>query len=147
MIKKFTQFIFALTFSATVLAGDPITIIVPTPPGGAIDITARGLSKALTSKGHDNVVVYHPGANGDIALNIAVEKRDNVIFVASSANFVFSNVLLNRENVYAKKTQLIGPSVTNPMAFITSETGEVKTFRELIESAKKKETVCGVFLA
>ena len=90
------------------------------------------------------MVVYHPGANGDIALNIAVEKRDNVIFVASSANFVFSNVLLNRENVYATKTQLLGPSVTNPMVFITPETGEIKTFRELIDSAKKKETVCGV---
>lgn len=144
MIKKFTQFIFAIAFSATVFAGEPITIVVPTPPGGAIDMTARSLSKALMNKGHDNVVVYHPGANGDIALNIAVEKRDNVIFVASSANFVFSNVLLNRENVYTTKTQLIGPSVTNPMVFITPETGEVKTFRELIDSAKKKETVCGV---
>jgi len=144
MIKKFTQFIFALVFSATVLAGDPIAIIVPTPPGGAIDITARSLSKALMNKGHDNVVVYHPGANGDIALNIVLEKRDNAIFVASSANFVFSNVLLNRENIYATKTQLTGPFVTNPMVFITPETGEIKTFRDLVELAKKKETVCGV---
>lgn len=143
MIKKFTQFIFAMAFCATVLAADPITIVVPTPPGGAVDMTARGLSKALINKGHDNVVVYHPGASGDIALNIALEKRDNVIFVASSANFVFSNVLLNRENIYATKTQLLGPSVTNPMVFIVPQTGEFKTFRDFIESAKKKETVCG----
>lgn len=144
MIKKFTQFIFAIIFSATVFAREPITIIVPTPAGGAIDMTARSLSKALTNKGYDNVVVYHPGANGDIALNIAVEKRDNIIFVASSANFVFSNVLLNRENVYTTKTQLLGPSVTNPLVFITPKTGEIKTFQDLVESAKKKETVCGV---
>lgn len=144
MIKKITQFIFAIAFSVSVFAGDPITIIVPTPPGGAIDMTARNLSKALINKGHANVVIYHPGANGDIALNIAVKKRDNVIFVASSANFVFSNVLLNRENIHATKTQLIGPSVINPMVFITPGTNEINTFRELIEAAKKKETVCGV---
>lgn len=144
MIKKFTQLIFAALFSTAVFASEPITIVVPTPPGGAVDITARSLSKALTTKGFSNAVVYHPGANGDIGLNVALEKQDNVIFVASSANFVFSNVLLNRENIHTAKTQLIGPSVTNPMVFIAPASSDVKTFKDLVELAKKKETVCGV---
>lgn len=120
----------------------PIDIVVPTPPGGAIDITARGLSKALSDNGYENVVTYHPGANGDIALSLVTAKKNNTILVASSANFVFSNIVLNRENIYARDTVLLGPVVTNPLAFIVSSNSRYNSVTELIQEARKKPISC-----
>jgi len=74
------------------MATEPITLIIPTPPGGAIDSTARAISKSLTARGINNVVSYQPGAAGEIAFDNVLKKRDNVILVASSANFVFLDV-------------------------------------------------------
>lgn len=120
----------------------PIEIVVPTPPGGAIDITARGLSKAMSERGYDNIVTYHPGANGDIALNLVNEKKNNTILVASSANFVFSNIVLNRDNVYARDTVLLGPVATNPLAFIVATNSQYKNVSELIQDARRRPVSC-----
>ena len=84
MKKKLSAILTAIIMSFATLdytmAADLIEIVVPTPPGGAIDTTARAVSKDLTSKGIDNVVVYYPGAGGEIAVGYAVKKKDNVIF-------------------------------------------------------------------
>jgi tripartite-type tricarboxylate transporter receptor subunit TctC len=47
----------------------PITLIVPYPPGGVVDMTARLLADGLKDKFHQSVVVLNkPGANGMIGL-------------------------------------------------------------------------------
>jgi tripartite-type tricarboxylate transporter receptor subunit TctC len=148
MKKKLSAFLTAFLLSFAMLdyslAGDLIEIVVPTPPGGAIDITARAVSKELTSKGIDNNVVYHPGAGGEIAINYALKKKDNVIFVASSANFVFLDVANDRPEPIAKTFQLYGPAVTNSMMFVVGHDTKFKSFKELIAVAKKEELPCGI---
>lgn len=142
MIKKFTlvaALFAAFTFSAS---AETINLVVPTPPGGAVDITARALSKALTNQGYDNVVVYHPGANGDIALGKALEKPNTSILVASSANFVFSHLVFDRENIHARDLQLFGPSVSNSMAFYAPISKDIKTLKDLVARAKQSELPC-----
>jgi tripartite-type tricarboxylate transporter receptor subunit TctC len=148
MKKKLSAILTAIIMSfATVdysLAKDIIEIVVPTAPGGAVDITARAVSKELTSKGIDNVVVYYPGAGGEIAVGYAVKKKDNVILVASSANFVFLDVATVRPVPIVKAFQLYGPAVTNSMMFVVAPTSEFKSFGEMIALAKKQELPCGV---
>ena len=137
----FATFVMSLAYCNWAYAA-PIEIVVPTPPGGAIDITARGLSKAMTESGYNNIVTYHPGANGDIALNLVNEKKNNTILVASSANFVFSNIVLNRDNVYARDNILLGPVATNPLAFIVASNSQYKTLSELIQDAQRRPISC-----
>src|SRR5258708_38791694 len=44
-----------------------ITLIVPNPPGGSADVSARIVANALSRKlGQSIVVLNKPGANGDI---------------------------------------------------------------------------------
>lgn len=137
-----TAFMLGLSSFNYALAKDVIEINVPTPPGGAVDMTARALSKSLTESGIDNVVVYHPGANGDIALNKTLEKQNNTILVASSANFVFSHLVFDRENIHARDLQLVGPSVSNAMAFYSPGNKDIKTFRDLIARARQADMPC-----
>lgn len=148
MKKKFYALLMAFVLGlATVdfaLAKDMIEIVVPTPPGGAVDMTARSLSKALLNRGYENIVTYHPGAAGDIAANIVLEKQNNVILVASSANFVFSHVVASRSNTHAINMQLIGPWVSNPMIFIVPANSNITTAKDLIDKAKTSEVTCGI---
>ena len=148
MKKKLSAILTAFVMSFAMLdysmAADLIEIVVPTPPGGAVDTTARAVSKELTSKGIDNVVGYYPGAGGEIAVSYAVKKKDNVILVASSANFVFLDVATARPVPIVKAFQLYGPAVTNSMMFVVAPASEFKSFGEMIALAKKQELPCGV---
>lgn len=121
---------------------EPVEIATPLVPGGAVDLTARAISKSMTEAGVENIVTYHPGGNGDIALRHIQQKKDNVVLVASSATFVFSNVVANRDNVWAKQNILVGPTLTNPMVFLTRD--QSTTMQELIDRARKESVPCGV---
>jgi tripartite-type tricarboxylate transporter receptor subunit TctC len=122
---------------------DVIEIVVPTAPGGAVDTTARAISAELKNHGYDNIVTYHPGAGGELATRRVLEKGNNIIFVASMANFVFQDVTLNRPNQLSKTMLLYGPTVTNSMAFFVAGTNDI-TLTELIKNASDKEQPCGV---
>lgn len=136
----------AMVFASIAAASQPIEIVVPVVPGGAVDMSARALSQALTKAGYDNVVVYKPGANNEIARVYTVEKRDNVITVGSSATFVFSNVILDRENQHVKDFLIRGPSLTNSMAFFAPVAGKFHNLRDLISAARDHQSplMCGV---
>lgn len=140
--ELFTAFVMSLAVWNFAWAEPIVELVVPTPPGGAVDMTARAISKALTTDGVENVVVYHPGANGDIALNKVLEKSNTSILIASSANFVFSHLVFDRENIHARDLQLIGPSLTNAMAFYAPLNKEIKTFKDLVARAREKELPC-----
>jgi len=144
MIKKFLMALL-MAFSSVAMASQ-IEIVVPVAPGGAVDMSARGLSQALTKAGYNNIVVYKPGGNNEIARNYVVDKKDNVVFVGSTATFVFSNIVLDRDNQYVKDLNLYGPSLVNSMAFYVPSDSNIKSPRDLINSAKDLKTplVCGV---
>jgi tripartite-type tricarboxylate transporter receptor subunit TctC len=140
----FTAFVLSLGTINYAWSSTAIELVVPTPPGGAIDNTARAISKSLLAKGVNNVVVYQPGAGGEIAIGNVLKKRDNVIFVASSANFVFLDVATNQKIRVAENLQLFGPSVTNAMGFVVAPSTQFKTFKDMVDYAKKQELPCGV---
>ena len=125
-------------------ASNPIELIVPTPPGGAIDTTARAISKTMFARGINNVVIYLPGASGEIAIADVLKKQNNVVFVGSSASFVFLDVSTNNKVNVASNMQIFGPSVVNAMGFVAAPTGQFKSFHDLVTLAKKEEVPCGV---
>jgi tripartite-type tricarboxylate transporter receptor subunit TctC len=129
-----------LVCSVTVFA-TPIEIIVPVVSGGPVDAIARILSRILTDNGIENVVTNHPGAEGDIGYNVAMEKKDNVIFVAPVSYYVFSHVVHHRENYHAKNMNMIAPSIISPMSIMTGPKG-FRSLNEMIETAKVKEVPC-----
>lgn len=140
----FTAFVLSLSLANYAWSSTSIELVVPTPPGGAIDNTARAISKSLQAKGINNVVSYQPGAGGEIAIGAVLKKRNNVILVASAANFVFLDVSTNQKIRVAENLQLFGPSVTNAMGFVVAPTTQFKTFKDMVDYAKRQELPCGV---
>ena len=122
----FTAVVLSLSLVNFAWSADVIELVVPTPPGGAIDNTARAISKSLLARGINNVVIYQPGAAGEIAIGSVLKKRDNAILVASSANFVFLDVATNQKVQVAKNLQLFGPSVTNAMGIVVAPNTQFK---------------------
>src|SRR6476661_556297 len=52
----------------------PIRLVVPFPPGGAVDIMARILSDKMTQRlGQQIVIDNRPGANGNIGMDIVAK--------------------------------------------------------------------------
>jgi len=139
-----TAFILGLSMFNLAWSSETIELVVPTPPGGAVDATARAISKSMAARGINNVVIYQPGAAGEIAIASVLKKRDNVIFVASSANFVFLDVATNQKVRVSENLQLFGPSVTNSMGVVVSPNTQFKSFRDMIAYAKRQELPCGV---
>ena len=148
MKKKLSAILMGIVMSFAMLdysmATEPIILIVPTPPGGAVDSTARAISKSLTARGINNTVSYQPGASGEIAVDNVLKKRDNAILVSSSANFVFLDVITNQKLKVAENLQLFGPSVINVMGFVVAPNTQFKNFNDFIAYAKKQELPCGV---
>lgn len=124
-------------------ATPPISIVVPVAPGGAIDLTARTLSKILTENGVDNVVVNQPGANGDIAYNHVLKEKDNVILAGAVATFVFSSVVEKRDNPYVRTMTFVAPVVKTATGFVTNPNGYVD-FKSMIVSSRTTPLPCGV---
>jgi len=141
LYKFFTAFVMNLAIWNFAWS-QPIELVTPLVPGGAVDLTARAISKALTEANIENIVTYRPGGNGDIAMQYVLQKTNNVVLVASSATFVFSSVSANRDNLYAKQMTLFGPTLTNAMVFLTSN--KKTTFTDLVARAKKESVPCGV---
>ena len=71
----------------------PITIVVPVPPGGIVDLAARLASEPLTrALGQATVVDNRTGASGNIAYNmVAAAPPDGYTLLASYSMYHAGN--------------------------------------------------------
>ncbi len=87
--------------SATPFLGDaqaqfpdrPIRVLVPNPPGGATDTTARAIGPRLSERlGQPVVIENRPGANGNIATELAAKAVPDgyTLLLAADAQIVIS---------------------------------------------------------
>ena len=97
--KLFAALSFALTtqlVSAQAFPDHPITLVVPNPPGGLVDTSARLLSEPLTRViGQTIVVDNKPGASGNIAYQyVANAKPDGYTLLISYSGYHVGNPAL-----------------------------------------------------
>jgi tripartite-type tricarboxylate transporter receptor subunit TctC len=73
----------------------PVTLIVPSPPGGGTDTLGRELAQALDPILHQRVVVENkPGAGGVIGTSLATQARPD----GYTLGFIFNGVLTTLPN-------------------------------------------------
>lgn len=142
MKKLLMMILLCVGISTNVLANEQVNFVMPVLAGGNVDAFARAISKVLLDNDIENNILYHPGANGDIAYNQVASKPDTSILVAPMHVFVLSHVSQNRDNFHTKNMKIIGPIVETPFAFITSSNG-FESFNEMIKYAKMNELPCG----
>jgi len=140
------MFFGALFGSQAAMAKDwptqPIRIVLPYPPGGASDVTARLLGMKMSQAWGTTVVIENrPGANGIIANEAAAKSP------ADGYTILMANLGPNAINpaVYAKlpydTVKDFAPVILTtivPLVIVTAADSPVKSLAQLIALAKEK---------
>jgi len=80
----------AATSFADTYPGKPVTIVIPFPPGGTLDVVGRMLAQKLTEQmGQSFIVDNRPGAGGTIGASVVKNARaDGYTLLFSPSTFV-----------------------------------------------------------
>ncbi|MGO3123538.1 MAG: Bug family tripartite tricarboxylate transporter substrate binding protein [Advenella sp.] len=135
----------SILLASTAYANDwpdkPVTIVVPYPPGGNVDVAARliapGLAKAF---GKPFIVENKAGAGGLIAgEHVAKSKPDGyTFFMAANGPLLYSPIIFNRDAYHWDRDFEAVTSVSmTPMVLQVRPGLPIKTVNELIDFAKK----------
>jgi tripartite-type tricarboxylate transporter receptor subunit TctC len=118
----------------------PVTVLVPFPAGGTVDLLAREIAQALSDEfGQQFVVENRPGAGGNIA-GAAVAKAapdGQTILFASHAQAAL-NKLMFKNAPYDPVRELVPVAVVakSAIAIIAGLNAPVKSFQEMVDYAK-----------
>ena len=120
----------------------PITLVVPFPPGGSVDVMARQYTEALgRTLGVPVVVENRPGAGGSVGAGlVARAKPDGYTLVASSQSSHLANPLVQSNLGYdpIKDFENIAILGRQPNALVVHPSVPVKTFAELVTYLKER---------
>ena len=126
--------------SAQTYPSRPITIIVPYPPGGNLDVMTRligpGMSRAL---GQPIVVDNRPGAGGLIGHQLAMRASADGYTILTTANgsLAYAPKLQPQSPFTAADFAAIGSIAITPMVLEVNATGRFKSVAELVAFAKE----------
>jgi tripartite-type tricarboxylate transporter receptor subunit TctC len=128
--------------NATDWPSRPVTLVVPSSPGGGTDVYGRILAQALTEALKQPFVVENkPGASGAIGAG-AVAKAEgdgHTLLVASNSSLGINPVLLKNPGYDVQRDFApVTRGVIAPMVVVAHPDAKVKTLRELIERGKRE---------
>lgn len=119
----------------------PVTVVVPFPAGGGVDMIARAISSKLSEKWKQPVVIENKGgASGLIAAQHVVQSRaDGYTLLFTAEPILAINPLVFSKLPYkVEDFALISAAVSLPQAlFVTSKNKDIQTLPELIAYAKQ----------
>jgi len=121
----------------------PITMIVPFPPGGVADITARPVAEAMGRYLKQTVVVENKaGAGGGVGMQYVARARPDgytVLLALSSISIIpEADKVLGRDPMFQLNQLVpIARFTADPTVLAVRTDGPYKSVAELIEAAKK----------
>ena len=130
----------ASTGSGQAYPSRPIRIVVPFPPGGASDVTARLLGEKFMGTWGANVVVDNrTGATGIIGTDIVAKASpDGHTLGMVALSFAINPSIHPLPYDAQKDFTYLTIVASNPLALVVNNTVPARTVRELIEFAKAK---------
>jgi len=119
----------------------PVRLVVPYPPGGATDFTAREIAQALSaSMGQQFVVDNRSGAAGTMGHHIVAKAAPDgyTLVVGTFGGLVSGPALMGAQIPYdpLKDFAPVGLVVHSPWALVVNPNLPAKNVRELIDIAK-----------
>ena len=142
-VKSFFLFLAALMISNPALAQSdkPLTLVVPFPPGGSTDITARTIQPKLAERiGRTVVVENRPGAASQIATqHVAKAAPDGNTLLISFDNHSI-NPIVKPKLPYDTFKDFVGVSllVRFPLVIAANPSVQGNNLMEFIAAAKKR---------
>ena len=144
----------ALGLAATIVVGPvqgqgdisypvrPIRVVVPFPPGGGADLTARLVAQKMTaSTGQPVVVENRPGSNGVIGTDLVAKAPADgytILFVDRGALGINPAMYPKLPYDPLKDFAYVGIATEGPYVLVANPSLDVKTLRELVALAKSK---------
>ena len=123
----------------------PVTLVVPSSPGGGTDVYGRILAQALTEALKQSFVIDNkPGASGAIgATAVAKAEGDGyTLLVASNSSLGINPVLLSHPGYDVQRDFApVTRGVIAPMVVVVHPDAKVKTLGELLERGRREPGV------
>ncbi|GAB1575576.1 tripartite tricarboxylate transporter substrate binding protein [Bordetella petrii] len=136
-----------LAAATTALAGSwpaaPIRMVVPYPPGGATDFSARVYAEELARiLGQPVVVENKAGAAGEIGAQAVVNAKPDgyTVLLGAVGSLAINSLLPSKQQQYAFPESLRGVSMatTTPLAVVVRADLPVRDIQELVALAKRR---------
>ncbi|HVQ61466.1 MAG TPA: tripartite tricarboxylate transporter substrate binding protein [Burkholderiales bacterium] len=119
----------------------PIKLIVPIPPGGAPDISARVVGQRLSELvGQAVVVENRPGSNGNIAMDFVAKSQPDgytLGLLADSMVTINPHLYKGMQTDPLKDLAPVASVVSNQWVLSVNPSVPVKDFKEFIEYARR----------
>ncbi len=120
----------------------PVRIVVPWPPGGNVDITARTVSQALGDVlGQQVIVENRAGAGGTIGSGaVAKAPADGYTLLLGSSGTITNAPAVYKNIAYdpVKDLTAIGPIQSTPLVLTAALKTPVANYRELVALAQSR---------
>lgn len=116
-------------------------LIVPFPPGGAVDAVARILAERLPAglNGRPVVVENRPGAGGNIAsMAVAQASADGDTFLVTSNNHTINLALYAKPGYALEDFSSVAQFGMGPFALVAHPKTNFKTLGDMLAAAKDK---------
>lgn len=130
-----------LSFAQAKFPQRPVTLVVPTPPGGSTDFTARLIAEPLTrALGQSVVVDNKPGASGNIGNQfVARSKPDGYTLLMAYSGYQVGNPHLFKDAGWDPLKDFVPVAMVTraPQVFAVNAALPVNSLQELIAYAKK----------
>lgn len=126
----------------------PITLIVPVPPGGGMDNTARLIAEQLRPTFGTIIVDNRPGAALRIALNLvkrAAPDGHTFLFTSISPFTIYPFVYTKLDYKVEGDLLPLAPVVSYEFAIAVPGNSPIKTLAEYIAAAKKDPEAYGLY--
>lgn len=118
----------------------PVTIVVPFPPGGSVDVMARLLSERLSADlGQPIVVDNRPGASTAIgAQAVASAPKDGyTLFLTAASTFTTNPSLIRDLRYRLDDFTAVAVLATTPLVFVVRKDFPGQTFRDFVEYGRQ----------
>ena len=118
----------------------PIHLIVPFPPGGAVDILGRLLGQHLSEQFNQSVVIDNrPGANGNLAMEALVKLPADGYSLLIAGNGLATNGILYPKSTYnmPRDFSAIGYVGQAPLIMVVSKNSPYQSVQEIVAAARK----------
>ncbi len=118
----------------------PIRFIVPFPPGGTVDITARILQPKLSERLGQPIIIENRGGAGGTVGSEAVAKSapDGYTFLFTLSSHTINPVLYKLNYDVERDFAPVSLLVSVPQLIAASPNAPAKTLRELVAAAKER---------
>jgi tripartite-type tricarboxylate transporter receptor subunit TctC len=112
----------------------PLTIVLPSTGGAALDQIARDIQLKLTDKLRVPVIiVYKPGGNAKIGTKFVVQANDDHTVLLIPGQVTINTILEPNSDYTLKELKPISIVAVSPTIVTTAMTGKIKDAKQLLE--------------